>query len=71
MIRFAASILCLALAACGSSEPGPGGATANEASALDDAAEMVESRRIDDGALKAPAPDQGEAQATEAAPPAK
>ena len=54
MIRTAACTLLLALTACGSSDPGPGGVTANEAAALDDAAEMVEAKRLDETALRAP-----------------
>lgn len=54
MHRAAVVFLVLALAACGSSEPGPGGVTANEAAALDEAAAMVESQRLPEGAAKAP-----------------
>ncbi len=46
--------LC-ALAAC-NSEPGPGGVTAGEAKALDDAAEMLEEQRLPDSAIPPPAP---------------
>ncbi len=42
------------LAAC-SSESGPGGVTAGEAQALDDAAEMLEAQRLPDSALRPPA----------------
>ena len=45
----------IALAACGSSDPGPGGATSGEAKALDDAAEMLEARKLPDSALRPPA----------------
>ena len=40
--------MILALAACGpaDNDPGPGGVTIGEARALDEAAEMLESRRI-------------------------
>jgi hypothetical protein len=42
----------LALAACGKSDndPGPGGVTVGEAKALDQAAEMIEQRRLSAGA---------------------
>jgi hypothetical protein len=45
----------LALAGCdvGDSDPGPGGATAGEARALDEAAEMLDERRFPDEALPA------------------
>jgi len=56
MRHFAACALLIALTACGSSEPGPGGVTANEAKALDEAAEMVESKRPDDSLLALPSP---------------
>jgi hypothetical protein len=52
MLRPAALAVLIALTGCGSSEPGPGGVTANEAAALDDAAEMVEGQRLADDALK-------------------
>ncbi len=44
---------CLALAACNpaESDPAPGGVTVSEAEALDDAAEMIEQRRLPDGAI--------------------
>ena len=71
MKRTAVSALALFLAACGSSEPGPGGVTANEAAALDDAAEMAESRRLDDSAVQAPAPAAGSGPAAQPAPPQK
>ena len=64
MVRLAACALLFGLAGCGSSEPGPGGVTANEAAALDDAAEMVEGQRLADDALKPQS-------APETAPPAK
>jgi len=47
--RYAAtSALLLLLGACGESDsaPGPGGVTVGEARALDEAAEMIEARRI-------------------------
>lgn len=48
--------LALTLAACGpaGNDSGPGGVTVDEAKALDDAAEIVESRRLPEGALDAP-----------------
>jgi len=43
-----------ALAACspGDNDPGPGGVTAGEARALDDAAAMLEQRRLPEAALQ-------------------
>jgi hypothetical protein len=48
----------LALSACGQSDsdPGPGGVTVGEAKALDEAAEMIEARRMPPAALQTPAP---------------
>lgn len=46
----------LALAACGS-DPQPGGVTAGEAKALDEAAEMLEAQRLPEAAVK-PVPQQ-------------
>ena len=66
MLRCLSLFAILALAACGS-EPGPGGATAGEAKALDDAAEMIESRRMPQAAVRPPADQQ--AAASEAAKP--
>lgn len=45
------------LAACGpsDSDPGPGGVTVGEARALDEAAEMLEQRRLPPEALPGPA----------------
>lgn len=69
MVRVAACILFVLLAGCGSSEPGPGGVTANEAAALEDAAEMVEGQRLSEDALQPQAsPAQAKA-ATESPPP--
>jgi hypothetical protein len=50
--------LLLALAGCGPSDndPGPGGVTVGEARALDEAAEMIEARRMPPEALRTPAP---------------
>ncbi|MCB5425545.1 hypothetical protein H0274_09770 [Altererythrobacter sp. CC-YST694] len=44
----------LLLAACGpnDTDPGPGGVTVAEARALDEAAEMIEQRRLPDAALE-------------------
>jgi len=46
------------LAACGpsDSDPGPGGVTVGEAKALDDAAEMLDHRRLPPGAIATPGP---------------
>ena len=60
--------LLAALGACGGSDSGPGGVTANEARALDEAAEMLEQRRLPDAVLRAPAPP-AEAAPAEAANP--
>ncbi len=45
--------LALLLAACGAgdNDPGPGGVTVGEARALDEAAEMLDARRLPDGVL--------------------
>jgi hypothetical protein len=45
----------LALASCGGgdNDPGPGGVTVGEARALDEAAEMLDERRLPDEALPA------------------
>ena len=56
MIRFAQPMMAaatLALGACGPSEnePAPGGVTVSEAQALDEAAEMIEQRRLPEGAI--------------------
>ena len=47
----------LLLAACGPSDtdPGPGGVTVGEARALDEAAEMIEQRRLSPEAMATPA----------------
>lgn len=44
------------LASCGpgDGDPGPGGVTVGEAKALDQAAEMIETRRLPPGALTSP-----------------
>jgi hypothetical protein len=48
----------LLLTACGKADndPGPGGVTVGEARALDEAAEMIEQRRLPAEALRSPAP---------------
>ena len=69
--RFAAALACcLALAACepADNEPGPGGVTVGEARALDEAAEMIEQRRLPDGALENPDPEPVELPPSQAAP---
>ncbi len=50
-------IAALALAACGAADtdPGPGGVTVGEARALDEAAQMLDSRRLPAEALAEPA----------------
>lgn len=57
MKRLPALLLPAALVACGQGEnaPGPGGVTAGEARALDEAAEMIEQRRLPAAALRPPA----------------
>lgn len=64
MIRLARTLsltlpaAALALSGCGPSgnDPGPGGVTVSEAQALDEAAEMIEQRRLPEGALETPGP---------------
>jgi hypothetical protein len=52
----AALAAALLLSACGSDDdPGPGGVTVGEARALDEAAEMIEARRLPPEALRPPA----------------
>lgn len=51
MTRFAALAPILLLAACGRSSEAPGGVTANERKALDDAAEMLEKQRTAPGTI--------------------
>jgi hypothetical protein len=60
-ILFALVALTLALAACGpaDNDPGPGGVTVGEARALDEAAEMLEQRRLPPEALPSAAPTPG------------
>lgn len=52
-MRSAVPLALFALAACGpnDSDPGPGGVTVGEARALDEAAEMLEQRRLPPQAL--------------------
>jgi hypothetical protein len=66
-----ALILLAALTACGKSDndPGPGGVTVGEAKALDQAAEMLEQRRMPAEALHSPAASPAPAPATTAASP--
>lgn len=58
--------LPLLLAACGpaDNEPGPGGVTVGEARALDEAAEMLDQRRLPPGALEGGAESQSSPAAT-------
>jgi len=51
MKQIAALVLLLSLTACGSGGSGPGGVTAEESRALDEAAQMIESRRLQPDAL--------------------
>lgn len=55
----------LALAACGGGEndPGPGGVTVGEARALDEAAEMIEARRLPGEVIDSAASDNAEERA--------
>lgn len=69
-MKMLTSLLPLALlAACGPGEndPGPGGVTAGEARALDDAAAMLEERRLPDAALAPTAESSVEASGTASA----
>ena len=56
MKRLSAIAAVLALAACGKSDndPGPGGVSIGEARALDEAAEMIEQRRLPSEAVAEP-----------------
>ena len=58
----AAALLSLLVTGCSrtDNEPGPGGVTVSEAKALDDAAEMLESRDSTPPADEAPAKDAAE-----------
>jgi hypothetical protein len=53
MTRPVTTLLALLLAACGpaGNDPGPGGVTVDEAKALDEAAAMLDERRLPDEAL--------------------
>ena len=52
-VRVPALLALALLAACGPSgnDPGPGGVSVDEARALDEAAEMIEARRLPPGTL--------------------
>lgn len=71
MMRLAFLVPLLALAACepADNEPGPGGVTVGEAKALDEAAEMLEQRRLPPEAFGRPAASEGEP-AAQPSPPA-
>lgn len=74
MKRIAIIAAPLALFACApaDNDPGPGGVTVGEAKALDDAAEMLEQRRLPPAALEsdaAPDEDSDTQPAPSAAPP--
>lgn len=58
MMKAFVAIILLALAACGKADndPGPGGVTIGEARALDEAAGMIEARRLPPEALRMPSP---------------
>ncbi len=58
MTRTSTCILTLLLAACGpaGNDPGPGGVTVDEARALDEAAAMLDERRLPDAAPEGAAP---------------
>jgi|GEM_PF-746683 len=62
----------LLLTACGDNDtaPGPGGVTIAESRALDEAAEMIEARRLPEGALEPAAPGTLAAPQPPAPPPA-
>ncbi len=57
-MRMPILLVPLLLAACGpnDSDPGPGGVTVGEARALDEAAEMLEERRLPPEALPSASP---------------
>lgn len=54
-MKHLALVPLLFLAACGSSNDAPGGVTAGEAKALDEAAEMLEAKQLNPSAIP-PAP---------------
>jgi hypothetical protein len=70
MRTICALIALLSLAACGKADndPGPGGVTVGEARALDEAAEMIEQRRLPAEALRSPAASQAPNATASAAP---
>lgn len=51
MLRMILSIALLALAACGGAEQPPGGVSADEAAALNDAAVMLDANSVSEGAI--------------------
>ena len=51
----AAALICLSACGPAGNDSGPGGVTVDEAKALDEAAEMLEQRRLPDEALSNPA----------------
>ncbi len=71
MARALALIALAALAACSKSDnaPGPGGVTIGEARALDEAAEMIEQRRLPQEALRPAAASPAPSSGATAAPP--
>ena len=64
MKKIFATTIVLTLAGCGpaDNEPGPGGVTVGEARALDEAAEMVEAKRLPKHDTGAPIDEQPEAE---------
>lgn len=54
-MKFLSLVPLLLLAACGSGNDAPGGVTAGEAKALDEAAEMLEAKQLSPSAIP-PAP---------------
>ncbi len=73
MKRMIALAPILMLAACGAADndPGPGGVTVGEARALDEAAEMLEARRLPPEAIVSSDGEGTEPADAEPAPPAK
>lgn len=65
MRRIVAAAAAMLLAACGDSgtAPGPGGVSVDEAEALDQAAEMLDSQRLPRAALEEPATEPSPAEA--------
>jgi hypothetical protein len=70
MMRRLLPFALMSLAACGKADndAGPGGVSVGEARALDEAAEMVESRRLPDDMLRPPMVPATPASAAKAAP---